>query len=184
MQGKGAPGNAALKVTTRRGGGDPCWDGLWRGRGGSVKSKSRGRRQEGTPSTVPRVRGGDFRLDQALRRAARTRSPLRFPSRRQPVRPPARPRQLLWNAPQSTRQPAVRTPAATPRPPDSVRPSPQVTTPTAGGRRPPLTSRGSGNHFPRGKGKGGCRRVEGGRRGTAGSAENRGSVLRASTDGS
>lgn len=29
-RGEGVPGTAALKVTTRRGGGDRCWDGLWR----------------------------------------------------------------------------------------------------------------------------------------------------------
>lgn len=155
------PGTAALKVTTRRGGGGRRRDGLRRGRGGSEKSC--GCRPEAPPSRVPRALGGDSRPDPAQRRMPR--NPLTFTisrggrGRRQPARGPRTPPLTSPESAAVAGAPSCQDPRAAPRPPRSARPPPQVTCPAAAGRRLPLTSPGSRNHFPRGERKGSCRRV-------------------------
>lgn len=93
------------------------------------------------------------------RRGARrgTRSPLRSAGaaghmpRGAPRTPP----------PTSPEYAAVRGAAGCQDPRAPPRPPPQVTCSAAAGRRPPLTSRGSRNHFPRGERKGSRWRVGG-----------------------
>lgn len=139
-------GTAALKVTTCRGRGDRCSDGLWRQQGqprevrepSGVDEKPPGRRLRAGP-------GAEARGEEAS-------SPLRSPSRSEPRRR----RQLRGDPPRSTPRPAVRTPAA-PCAPHPASP--------AGGRprrgQPPAATHlaRSGNHFFRGEESRKARRV-------------------------
>lgn len=149
-RGEGVPGTAALKVTMR--GGGRRWDEPWRGRGGLEKSC--GCRHEAPPSPVPRPREGTpGRTQRAQKPAHLYNLPVRARQETTCEGPPE-------TTPPTSPKPAAVcgtpnagwTPAATLRPPCSVRPPPQVIcpiAPVAGGRRPPLTSPSSRNHFPR-----------------------------------